>query len=106
MSRLYIVGSYRGTLQKIFFFYSIASMTLGALATMAPVADQFQRALQTSTFCNRLYCFFNKRWFFDQVLNDFLVRLFLHFGYSVSFKALDKGAIEIAAPCSLRTLLP
>ena len=63
-----------------------------------PVADQFQRALQTSTFCNRLYCFFNKRWFFDQVLNDFLVRSFLRFGYSVSFEALDKGAIEILGP--------
>nr|UFH78273.1 NADH dehydrogenase subunit 5 [Chlorophytum comosum] len=63
-----------------------------------PVADQFQRALQTNTFCNRLYCFFNKRWFFDQVLNDFLVRSFLRFGYSVSFEALDKGAIEILGP--------
>ena len=62
------------------------------------VADQFQRAFQTSTFCNRLYSFFNKRWFFDQVLNDFLVRSFLRFGYEVSFEALDKGAIEILGP--------
>nr|BCT43325.1 NADH dehydrogenase subunit 5 [Musella lasiocarpa] len=61
-----------------------------------PVADQFQ--LKTSTFFNRLYCFFNKRWFFDQVLNDFLLRAFLRFGYSVSFEALDKGAIEILGP--------
>nr|WMB97350.1 NADH dehydrogenase subunit 5 [Zostera marina]WMB97374.1 NADH dehydrogenase subunit 5 [Zostera marina] len=63
-----------------------------------PVADQFQRAFQPRTFCNRLYCFFNKRWFFDQVLNDFIVRSFLRFGYSVSFSALDKGAIEILGP--------
>ncbi|PPS15510.1 hypothetical protein GOBAR_AA05069 [Gossypium barbadense] len=42
--------------------------------------------------------FFNKCWFFDQVLNDFLVRSFLRFGYEVSFKALDKGAIEILGP--------
>ncbi|KAK7370563.1 hypothetical protein VNO78_37465 [Psophocarpus tetragonolobus] len=63
-----------------------------------PIADQFQRAFQTSTFCNRLYSFFNKRWFFDQVLNDFLVRSFLRFGYEVSFEALDKGAIEILGP--------
>nr|WRW54151.1 NADH dehydrogenase subunit 5 [Tetraena mongolica] len=63
-----------------------------------PVADQFQRAFQTSLFCNRLYSFFNKRWFFDQVLNDFLVRSFLRFGYEVSFEALDKGAIEILGP--------
>ncbi|KAI3776157.1 hypothetical protein L1987_45925 [Smallanthus sonchifolius] len=63
-----------------------------------PVADQFQRAFQTSTFCNRLYSFFNKRWFFDQLFNDFLVRSFLRFGYEVSFEALDKGAIEILDP--------
>ncbi|KAM7249614.1 hypothetical protein ACFE04_011445 [Oxalis oulophora] len=63
-----------------------------------PVADQFQRAFQTSTFFNRLYSFFNKRWFFDQVLNYFLVRSFLRFGYSISFEALDKGAIEILGP--------
>ncbi|KAK2995434.1 hypothetical protein RJ640_029066 [Escallonia rubra] len=63
-----------------------------------PVADQFQRVFQTSTFCNRLYSFFNKRWFFDQVFNDFLVRSFLRFGYEVSFEALDKGAIEILGP--------
>ncbi|TYH76672.1 hypothetical protein ES332_D04G102000v1 [Gossypium tomentosum] len=63
-----------------------------------PVADQFQRAFQTSTFCNRLYSFFNKRWFFDQVSNDFLVRSFLRFGYEVAFEALDKGAIEILGP--------
>nr|UDH58358.1 NADH dehydrogenase subunit 5 [Brasenia schreberi] len=62
------------------------------------VADQFQRAFQTLTFGNRLFCFFNKRWFFDQVFNDFLVRSFLRFGYSVSFEALDKGAIEILGP--------
>lgn len=64
-----------------------------------PVADQFQRVFQTSTFCNRLYSFFNKRWFFDPVYNDFLVRsFFLRFGYEVSFEALDKGAIEILGP--------
>ncbi|CAN6917256.1 unnamed protein product, partial [Brassica oleracea] len=63
-----------------------------------PIADQFQRAFQTSTFCNRLNSFFNKCWFFDQVLNDFLVRSFLRFGYGVSFEALEKGAIEILGP--------
>lgn len=64
-----------------------------------PVSDQFLLVLcQTSAFCNRLYSFFNKRWFFDPVLNDFLVRSFLRFGYEVSFEAIDKGAIEIMGP--------
>eukprot|EP01018_Ginkgo_biloba_P040583 Gb_33783 [translate_table: standard] len=62
------------------------------------VADQFQRAFKTSTSGNRLYCFLNKRWFSDQVLNDFIVRSFLRFGYEVSFEASDKGAIEILGP--------
>ncbi|GFZ06107.1 hypothetical protein Acr_18g0002770 [Actinidia rufa] len=43
--------------------------------------------------------FLNKCWLFDEVLNDFLVRSFLHFGYEVvSFEALDEGAIEILGP--------
>ncbi|PTQ26269.1 hypothetical protein MARPO_3683s0001, partial [Marchantia polymorpha] len=55
-------------------------------------------ALKTSTFGNRLYCFFNERWFFDKVFDNFLARSFLRFGNEVSFKALDKGAIEILGP--------
>uniref|UniRef100_A0A8I6XRN7 NADH:quinone oxidoreductase/Mrp antiporter transmembrane domain-containing protein n=1 Tax=Hordeum vulgare subsp. vulgare TaxID=112509 RepID=A0A8I6XRN7_HORVV len=35
MSCVYIVAFYGGTLQQIFFFCSIASMILGALAAMA-----------------------------------------------------------------------
>ncbi|KAL5059901.1 hypothetical protein RYX36_031505, partial [Vicia faba] len=78
--------------------YSVNEKSASVAYNVNPVADQFQRAFQTSTFCNRLYSFFNKRWFFDQVLNDFLVRSFLRFGYEVSFEALDKGAIEILGP--------
>ncbi|KVH89250.1 hypothetical protein Ccrd_008765, partial [Cynara cardunculus var. scolymus] len=63
-----------------------------------PVADQFHRSFQTITFCYRLYSFFNKRWFFDQVFNDFIVRSFLRFGYEVSSEALDKCSIEILGP--------
>ncbi|CAN4101415.1 unnamed protein product [Withania somnifera] len=66
---------------------------------ISPLAlDEAKVAFQTSTISNRLYSFFNKRWFFDQVLNDFLVGSFLRFGYEVSFEDLDKGAIEILGP--------
>uniref|UniRef100_A0A0D6QR48 NADH-ubiquinone oxidoreductase chain 5 n=1 Tax=Araucaria cunninghamii TaxID=56994 RepID=A0A0D6QR48_ARACU len=77
--------------------------TLGAFVAyhVNLVADQFQRAFETSTFGNRLYCFLNKRWFFDQVFNDFIVRSFMRFGYEVSFEALDKGAIEILGPSGI-----
>nr|YP_010593559.1 NADH dehydrogenase subunit 5 [Taxus chinensis]YP_010725986.1 NADH dehydrogenase subunit 5 [Taxus wallichiana]WAI96669.1 NADH dehydrogenase subunit 5 [Taxus chinensis]WDY83725.1 NADH dehydrogenase subunit 5 [Taxus wallichiana] len=74
--------------------------TLGAFVAyhVNLVADQFQRAFQTSTSGNRLYCSLNKRWFPDQVFNDFIVRSFPRFGYEVSFEASDKGAIEILGP--------
>lgn len=74
--------------------------TLGAFVAyhVNLVADQFQRAFETSTSGNRLYCSLNKRWFPDQVFNDFLVRSFPCFGYEVSFEAPDKGAIEILGP--------
>jgi NADH-ubiquinone oxidoreductase chain 5 len=74
--------------------------TLGSFVAYSVnfVVNPLILALKTSTFGNRLYCFFNKRWFFDKVSNDFLARSFLRFGYEVSFKALDKGAIEILGP--------
>nr|YP_009227153.1 NADH dehydrogense subunit 5 [Welwitschia mirabilis]AMA21013.1 NADH dehydrogense subunit 5 [Welwitschia mirabilis] len=75
----------------------ILMSTTGAFVALA-VSIVAQRAFVTSTSGNRLYCFFTKRWFFDQVLNDFLVRPFLRFGYEVSFVILDKGAIEILGP--------
>nr|YP_009047466.1 NADH dehydrogenase subunit 5 [Buxbaumia aphylla]AGN74257.1 NADH dehydrogenase subunit 5 [Buxbaumia aphylla]AHG58915.1 NADH dehydrogenase subunit 5 [Buxbaumia aphylla] len=62
------------------------------------VANQLIFTLKTSSLGNRLYCFLNKRWFFDKIFNDFVVRFFLRFGYEVSFKVLDKGAIEILGP--------
>ena len=51
-----------------------------------------------------LYMFLNKRWLFDKVYNS-LGRLFLTFGYSVTFKTLDKGAWEILGPWGISQLL-
>ena len=56
------------------------------------------------TYCttvHRLYCYFNKRWFSDQLVNDFLVRSCIRFGYEVSFEASDKGAIELLGPTGI-----
>ena len=55
-------------------------------------------AVKTSLLGRSLYTFFNKRWLFDKVYNDFFVQKALSFGYEVSFKTLDKGIIEILGP--------
>ncbi|KAL4187251.1 hypothetical protein AMTRI_Chr09g38120 [Amborella trichopoda] len=63
------------------------------------VANPFIFSLKTSTKGNRLYCFLNKRRFFEKLFNDFIVRFLLRFGYEVSFRVLvDKGAVEILRP--------
>jgi NADH-ubiquinone oxidoreductase chain 5 len=51
-----------------------------------------------------LYIFLSKKWFFDKVYNDYVVPSILAFGYSISFKLLDKGLIEYLGPLGLASL--
>ena len=60
MSRVSIVASYGGTLQQIFFFCSIASMILGALAAMAQT--KVKRPLAHSSIGHRLYSYWFLMW--------------------------------------------
>jgi len=57
--------------------------------------------LKMTTRGNQVYTFLNKRWFFDKVYNDFLSENALKFGYTISFKTLDKGAFEILGPSGI-----
>jgi NADH-ubiquinone oxidoreductase chain 5 len=66
-------------------------------------ANKFIYVLKTSTLGTKCYCFFNKRWSFDKVFNDFIAKSFLRFGYEVSLKTLDKGAISILGPYGIST---
>nr|YP_009988308.1 NADH dehydrogenase subunit 5 [Gelidiella acerosa]QNM39446.1 NADH dehydrogenase subunit 5 [Gelidiella acerosa] len=55
------------------------------------------------------YSFFtflsNKKWYLDLIYNRFIARPFLDFGYSISFKNLDRGFIEIIGPFGLSNLI-
>jgi NADH:ubiquinone oxidoreductase subunit 5 (subunit L)/multisubunit Na+/H+ antiporter MnhA subunit len=57
--------------------------------------------VKTSSLGRRAYIFLNKRWLFDKVYNDYLALPSLRFGYEVSFRTLDKGAIEILGPTGI-----
>lgn len=69
------------------------------------LAKPFFFRLKTSRFGQKIYSFLNKRWLFDKVFNDFLVKACLWFGYEVSFKTLDKGVFEILGPSGISTTL-
>ena len=54
-----------------------------------------------SVFGKKLYNFLNRKWFFDKIYNEFLGQFFFKFGYSVSYKFVDRGIFEILGPTGL-----
>jgi NADH-ubiquinone oxidoreductase chain 5 len=57
--------------------------------------------LKTSFFGKKLYSFLNRKWFFDKIYNEYFGQFFLKFGYSVSYKFIDRGIFEILGPTGL-----
>jgi hypothetical protein len=45
-----------------------------------------------------IYTFLNKKWHFDQIANELIAVKAMNFGYSLSFRTLDKGIIEQFGP--------
>jgi NADH-ubiquinone oxidoreductase chain 5 len=47
---------------------------------------------------SNLYTFLNNKWHFDYIYNNYLVKPLLVFGYSTSYKVLDRGLIDRVGP--------
>ena len=60
--------------------------------------------LKTSFFGKKIYTFLNRKWFFDKVYNEYLGQFFFKFGYSMSYKFVDRGIFEILGPTGLSSL--
>ena len=69
------------------------------------LSTRFFYKIKISHVGQLIYCFLNKRWFFDKVYNDFIVKPSLWFGFEVSFKTLDKGVFEILGPGGVSSTL-
>jgi NADH:ubiquinone oxidoreductase subunit 5 (subunit L)/multisubunit Na+/H+ antiporter MnhA subunit len=69
---------------------------------MAPQAAY--RLVTTSPMAATFYTFGNKRWFIDQIYARCLGWASLWVGYNVTFKALDKGVLEITGPMGATAL--
>ena len=50
---------------------------------------------------NKFYTFLNRKWFFDKIYNEFLGQFFFKFGYSISYKFVDRGIFEILGPTGI-----
>jgi NADH-ubiquinone oxidoreductase chain 5 len=61
-------------------------------------------SLKMSFIGKKLYTFLNRKWFFDKVYNEYLGQFFFKFGYSQSYKFVDRGIFEILGPTGLSGL--
>ena len=56
-------------------------------------------------FFNRLFTFFNLKWFFDILYNHYIIVIFLEFCYYTIFKFLDRGLFEYIGPSGIEGIL-
>jgi NADH:ubiquinone oxidoreductase subunit 5 (subunit L)/multisubunit Na+/H+ antiporter MnhA subunit len=57
--------------------------------------------IKTSLFGKKIYNFLNRKWFFDKIYNEYFGQFFFKFGYSISYKFIDRGIFEILGPTGL-----
>jgi NADH-ubiquinone oxidoreductase chain 5 len=90
-------------------FYKILPVVLSlsgfALALfLYTFKSKFLFQIKTSFLGNKIYNFLNRKWFFDKIYNEYLGQFFFKFGYSVSYKFIDRGIFEILGPTGLSNL--
>jgi NADH:ubiquinone oxidoreductase subunit 5 (subunit L)/multisubunit Na+/H+ antiporter MnhA subunit len=61
--------------------------------------------IKTTFIGKKFYNFLNKKWFFDKIYNEFIGQFFFKFGYSVSYKVVDRGIFEVLGPHGLSTVI-
>jgi NADH-ubiquinone oxidoreductase chain 5 len=91
------------------FFYKILPVALSLLgASLSFILYNFQSSIlfyiKTSFFGRKVYNFLNKKWFFDKIYNECFGQFFFKFGYSMSYKSIDRGAFEIIGPTGLSSV--
>ncbi len=91
------------------FFYKILPVTLSLFgASLSFFLYNFQShilfSLKSSVLGRKIYTFLNKKWFFDKIYNECFGQFFFKFGYSMSYKNIDRGIFEIVGPTGLSSV--
>lgn len=90
-------------------FYKTLPVNLSLLgAFLAFILYNFQSKflfyIKTSVVGRKIYSFLNRKWFFDKIYNEYLGQFFFKFGYSISYKFVDRGIFEVLGPTGLSQL--
>ena len=91
-------------------FYKILPVKLSLLGTFSAFyfygfQNKILFKLKISKFGQKIYNFLNKKWFFDKIYNEQLGQFFFSFGYSISYKIVDRGVLEMLGPYGLSKLI-
>ena len=74
--------------------------TIGTLSAVIYYQILFKsfNILTSTLFLKSIYNFLNKKWYIDKIYNEFLTQYFLSSGYTFSYKATDRGVLEVFGP--------
>nr|YP_010394502.1 NADH dehydrogenase subunit 5 [Phytophthora pluvialis]UXG56158.1 NADH dehydrogenase subunit 5 [Phytophthora pluvialis]DAZ88549.1 TPA_asm: NADH dehydrogenase subunit 5 [Phytophthora pluvialis]DAZ88939.1 TPA_asm: NADH dehydrogenase subunit 5 [Phytophthora pluvialis] len=62
---------------------------------------KFLYNLKISKYGIYFYNFLNRKWYFDKIYYEFINQYILNVGYTVTYKMIDKGLIEMCGPYGL-----
>nr|YP_010507856.1 NADH dehydrogenase subunit 5 [Phytophthora asparagi]UXG55967.1 NADH dehydrogenase subunit 5 [Phytophthora asparagi] len=65
---------------------------------------KFLYNLKISEYGLYFYNFLNRKWYFDKIYYEFINQYILKIGYTVTYKMIDKGLIEMCGPYGLTTI--
>jgi len=68
-------------------------------------SNQFLVQLKMSKVGKKVYNFLNKKWFFDKVYNEYIGQFFFTIGYTLTYKTIDRGIVEILGPMGLSSII-
>ena len=85
------------TIKLIPVIFSLSGAFLSYLIYVVLSAD-FIYSIKIIKFGIIFYNFFNRKWFFDKVYNEFINQYVMKMGYHISYKLIDRGVIENLGP--------
>jgi len=85
------------------FFVSISAATLSFFLYKDLASILF--AIYKTNLGHNFYIFVNRKWLFDKLQNELISVSLLRFGYSTTYKVIDKGFIELFGPSGLSKLV-
>jgi NADH-ubiquinone oxidoreductase chain 5 len=82
---------------KLIPFYVTIMALVTAIYVYDSVDDRMAEFEHDSSY-RMMHTFFNRKWFWDKVYNDFISQSAMDFGYRVTYKIVDRGVLEHAGP--------